>query len=360
MMIAMMRIDRELLAANWPKQEPIESIEFQAGDVLLVCGGFEDRVMAVLGMAVTSQSSGLTVLNFEYAPSVESNHFLQVSKICEKAGWNHIRIEYDRCNPSGIFDNVAKYFSPDVRRLYIDISGMSRLLIVQLIAGLIEKNNNIPAVSILYTEAASYPPTEAEAREKLASRALDPSAIFSFISIGVYDLAIVPELSSSNLNRTPTRLIAFPSFNPAQLFSVNSIIQPAKTTLIHGVPPDLALSWRTDVINQLNLISDDADDQSLTISTLDYSECLSALLRLYDEWSEFNSLVLSPTGSKMQTVAVGIFRGFVRDIQIIYPTPLHFADPTDHTHGAKQVYELNLDIFINFRNNFLVGAEITQ
>jgi hypothetical protein len=237
---------------------------------------------------------------------------------------------------------------------------MSRLLIVQLIAGLIEQENNMPAVSILYTEAASYPPTEYEARAKLASRAHDPSAIFSFISVGVYDLAIVPELSSSNLNRAPTRLIAFPSFNPAQLFSVKSIIQPAKTTLIHGVPAEPALCWRTEVISQLNLINDDVVDESLSISTLDYSECLSTLLGLYDEWSEFNSLVLSPTGSKMQTVAVGIFRGFVRDIQIIYPTPLHFTDPTDHTHGAKQVYELKLDSFISLRNDFSAAALITQ
>ncbi|OGS80480.1 MAG: hypothetical protein A2Z94_02625 [Gallionellales bacterium GWA2_55_18] len=358
--MVMMRIDRDLRAANWPEQKPIESIEFQSGDVLLVCGGFEDRVMTVLDKAASSKSCGLTVLNFEYAPTVESNHFEQVSMICEDAGWKHIRIGYDRCNPSGIFDNVAKQLPSDVRRLYIDISGMSRLLIVQLIAGLIEHKNNMPTVSILYTEAVTYPPTEAEAREKLASRTHDSSAIFSFISIGVYDLAIVPELSSSDINRAPTRLIAFPSFNPAQLFSVKSIIQPAKTTLIHGVPAEPALRWRTEVISQLNLINDDVVDQSLSISTLDYSECLSILLELYDEWSEFNSLVLSPTGSKMQTVAVGIFRGFVRDIQIVYPTPLRFTDPTDHTHGAKQVYELKLDSFISLRNDFSAAALITQ
>lgn len=354
-----MRIDRDLRAASWPEQKPVESVEFESGDVLMVCGGFEDRAMAVLDMAVTSRCSDLTVLNFEYAPSVESNHFQQVRNICEDAGWKHIRVQYDRCNPSGIFDNVARQLPSNVRRLFIDISGMSRLLIVQLIAGLMQQKKYISAVSILYTEAASYPPTEAEAREKLASRAQDPSAIFSFISVGVYDLAIVPELSSSNLNRTPTRLIAFPSFNPAQLFSVKSIIQPAKTTLIHGVPPDPALSWRTNVISQLNLINDD-DDQSISISTLEYSECLNTLLALYEEWSEFNSLVLSPTGSKMQTVAVGIFRGFVRDIQIIYPTPLHFTDPTDHTHGAKQVYELNLDSFVDLQNTFLASAETAQ
>ena len=120
----------------------------------------------------------------------------------------------------------------------------------------------------------------------------------------MYDIAIVPELSSLSINRAPVRLITFPSFNPAQLFIAKSIIQPAKTTLIHGVPADSELHWRTDAICRINQIFDDAKDESVSVSTLDYSECLKSLLSIYDRWSEINNLVLSPTGSKMQTVAV--------------------------------------------------------
>ncbi|MDD5242031.1 MAG: hypothetical protein PHG47_10010 [Sulfuricella sp.] len=340
------RIDRYLLAANWPELRSADYLQFQSGDVLLVCGGFEDRVMTVLNIAAISKVAGITVLDFEYAPAVDFNHFPEISELCEEAGWKHIRIGYDRCNPSGIADNVIENLPSDVQRLYIDISGMSRLLIVQLIVGLMVPDAATPLISILYTEAASYPPSESEAHAKLSNHANDSAAILSFISTGVYDLAIVPELSSVNINRAPIRLIAFPSFNPTQLLSAKSIIQPAKTTLIHGVPPDSKLHWRTDAICKLNQINDDTGSQNIEISTLDYSQCLKALLSLYDEWSEFNNLVLSPTGSKMQTVAVGIFRSFISDVQIIYPTPLRFTNPTDHTHGAKQVYELNLDTFI--------------
>lgn len=355
------RIDRNLLSANWPDQKKIDQLKFQAGDVLLLCGGFEDRAMTALNMAASMQCNGLTVLDFEYAPAVDSNHFPKISQICEDAGWKHIRIEYDRCDPSGIFERVVNHFPPDLSRLYIDISGMSRLLIIQLIVGLLEQQMvHINCVSILYTEAESYPPSESEARAKLATQANESAAILSFTSVGVYDLAIVPELSSSNLNRAPIRLIAFPSFNPTQFFSVKSIIQPAKTTLINGVPPVSGLNWRTGVIRQLNMINDNAEDQQLEISTLDYAECLRSLLNLYNQWAEFNSLVISPSGSKMQTVAVGIFRAFVRDIQIVYPTPLRFSDPTDHTHGAKQMYELNLDSFISLQKIYSPAAEITQ
>ena len=345
------RIDRVLYAANWPKQNKFENIEFRTGDTLLVCGGFEDRAMAILNMAAASKCSGLTVLNFEYLPIVESNHFTQISNLCEDVGWKHIHIEYDRCNPAGIFETVSKNFPVDVVRIYLDISGMSRLLVVQLVVGLLQQNKNNIELSILYTEAISYPPSKSEALAELSNHINDSSAILSFISTGVYDIAIVPELSSMSINRAPVRLIAFPSFNPAQFFSVKSIIQPAKTTLIHGVPADPEKHWRTDTICQLNQIDGDIKDQTFKISTLDYSECLKLLLSIYNEWSEFNSLVLSPTGSKMQTVAVGIFRSFVRDVQIIYPTPLRFTNPTEYTHGAKQVYELNLTPFIKLNKS---------
>lgn len=354
------RIDRYLKSARWPELCAVENLHFQDGDVLLVCAGFEDRVTTVLEMAETARARGITVLDCEYAPPIDSNHFPQIQKLCADANWGHVRVEYDRRNPASIFNKIISNLPIGIRRLYIDISGMSRLLIVQMIVGLIEHGIATESVSILYTEAESYPPSEAEARTRLANNSSEAADILSFISAGVYDLAVVPELSSLTMSSAPTRLIAFPSFNPAQLFSAKSIIQPANTTLIHGVPPDPALHWRTDAICQLNQISDNSENQDLKIDTLDYSECLRLLLTLYDEWAEYFNLVLSPTGSKMQTVAVGIFRGFVRDVQIVYPTPLRFMDPTDHTHGAKRVYELKLDSFIRLRNRLASSRQEDQ
>lgn len=348
----MIRVDRELYSTTWPIQEKIELVSFQPGDVLIVCGGFEDRAMNVINMAARARSKGLTVLDFDYLPPVESNHFQQISELCATAGWRHMRVEYDRCNPAGIFTTTVGLLPSEIRRVYIDISGMSRLLIVQLIVGLIEQGIETSCVTVLYTEAESYPPTEQEARSKIANHIGDSSDILSFVSIGVYDLTVVPELSSVSINRAPQHLVSFPSFNSAQLYSVKSIIQPAMTTLIHGTPPDPKLHWRTEAICQINQVDDYSEDEQITISTLDYSECLRALLTLYERWSEFNNIVLSPTGSKMQTVALGIFRGFMLDVQVVYPTPLRFTNPSEHTRGAKQLYKLDLDMFISLRNKF--------
>jgi hypothetical protein len=346
------RIDRRLKEVSWPELEKVDSIHFQEGDVLLVCGGFEDRVMTVLNKAIETDVSALTVVDFEYYPSVEGNQHHQINKICEGVGWTHKQIQYDRCNPAGIFETVVQNIPADSKRIFVDISGMSRLLIMQLVVGALQRLE-LNDISILYTEAESYPPSQTEAESGLPEKGNDFSEISSFLSTGVYDLAIVPELSSINITQAPIRLVAFPSFNPAQLYSVRSIIQPPKTTLINGVPPNKELFWRKEIISKLNIIDDVTvtEESNLNASTLDYSECLSKLLTLYEDFSESNSLVISPTGSKMQTLAVGIFRSFVQDVQIVYPTPLHFTDPTDHTHGAKQVYSLSLKPFFEFRNS---------
>jgi hypothetical protein len=88
---------------------------------------------------------------------------------------------------------------------------------------------------------------------------------------------------------------------------------------------------------------DTVKHNTLATSTLDYRETLDYLLRLYGTHSERERLLISPTGSKMQTIAVGIFRAFMDDVQIVYPTPKEFRSP--YTEGIGQIYLLALDEF---------------
>jgi hypothetical protein len=69
------------------------------------------------------------------------------------------------------------------------------------------------------------------------------------------------------------------------------------------------------------------------------------LLTLYTDHAMRERLLLAPTGSKMQTVAVGIFRALVHDVQIVYPTPRGFRTPADYTHGVGPMHCLPLGAF---------------
>lgn len=53
---------------------------------------------------------------------------------------------------------------------------------------------------------------------------------------------------------------------------------------------------------------------------------------------------MAPTGSKMQAVAVALFRAALYDVQVVYPTPQIFTEPDRYTVGARRLYELDLPI----------------
>jgi hypothetical protein len=97
-------------------------------------------------------------------------------------------------------------------------------------------------------------------------------------------------------------------------------------------------------VNHLDEIRESAGER-FQASTLDYRETLDCLLKLYANHAIRERLLLAPTGSKMQTVAVGIFRALVQDIQIVYPTPRGFRTPADYTHGVGPLHCLTLGGF---------------
>jgi hypothetical protein len=101
------------------------------------------------------------------------------------------------------------------------------------------------------------------------------------------------------------------------------------------------------VISDVNCLDsfEDHDAERYQTSTLDYRETLTRLLKLYSMHAVHERLLISPTGSKMQTVAVGLFRANVKDVQIVYPTPKSFQSPDGYTLGVGSMHLLPLAPF---------------
>jgi hypothetical protein len=99
------------------------------------------------------------------------------------------------------------------------------------------------------------------------------------------------------------------------------------------------------VISRVNQLDKIPDAERFQTSTLDYRETLDCLLKLYAEHGERDRLLVSPTGSKMQTVAVGVFRALVKDVQIVYPTPESYLKPDRYTVGIGPLHSLSLAQF---------------
>lgn len=344
------RIDE--LLKNLPKPPILEvsEIDFESGDFLIVCGGFEDRSTYIVDVLSTC-SKEISVILINYLPFLKENRSQAIRDKCAAQNIELFEpeVEYDRENPAGVFDSLLPLINKAKHRLFIDISGMSRLLIVQLIVGLYKHNGNFNGLSILYCMAREYPLEREQVQQRIDDVNKGSVDDILILSTGVFDISVVPELSSTVMQNQPIRLIAFPSFNNHQLTTLRAELSVANFSFILGKPYLQKTFWHEAEIRKLNrveeIIADKPSNTDESKCTLNYIETLDYLLDLYNEYNIWNKLVLAPTGSKMQAVAVGIFRSFLDDVQIVYPTPRTFDAPDRFSKGVQKVYRLDLDDF---------------
>ena len=352
----LLRTDDYIAQMAKPGLEVAQSIALGVGDVLIVCAGFEDRAVEVLSRASKIGSVGFDVIAVEYHPHIVDNKRAIIEDLCAKCRSRISWCVYDRKNPAGGGMQIVSAIGR-CARVFVDISGMSRLLIVQLLVELFAKIDDARDVCIFYVEAAQYPPTKSDVEKVFAHMQEDQNYAFLFLSSGVFEVCVVPELSSVSLPGQPLRLIAFPSFNPDQLTALRTEIQSAEITLIQGNPPAQEHQWRTEAIKRLNFTDNIARCDQREASTLDYRGTADILIQVYRKFGQMERLVIAPTGSKMQTVAVALIRAFLDDIQIVYPTPRTFKTQ-EYTVGATNIYCLPMrpffDLYGTLRKEHLV------
>jgi hypothetical protein len=337
------RPDERLAALDKPALQPIAQFHFGTDDCLVVCAGFEDRALGVLANALAGRTS-FNVLIVEYRPFVAENRLYEIRALCAAAKLKTIEATYDRQNPVGFGEVLTEKIAGVKGRIILDVSAMSRLLIVQSLVALRQRASGFKDCTVAYSQAAIYPPSEDEVEQALRQSGEDPLYSILLLSSGVFDVTVIPELSSTAIAGNQTRLVAFPTFSTDQLTALRNELAPSRLTCIHGVPPGPEHQWRTAATAKINRL-DLALPDNLLASTLDYKETLDCLLKLYDAHSDRDRILVSPTGSKMQTVAVGLFRAFMDDVQIVYPTPKEFPSPNKYTRGIGDFYSLPLDKF---------------
>lgn len=338
------RIDDKLRELEKPALRIMQELSLKKEDALIMSAGFEDRAIEVLRRVVSDGRQGSTVIVLIYLPVLKENKREDIAKFCSDGGLGPIYLEYDRHNPSGIGDKLNDILSNISGNIYMDISAMSRLLITQLVVAL-GQHNLFDKTAILYSEASEYLPIKDTVDIGIKEQKNDEIYRAMFLSSGVFEVAIVPELTSISSQGQPIRLVAFPSFNTDQFPSLRSEIQPTYFSLIHGIPPLDENRWRIEAIKKINHIDEILNREDFDVSTLDYRETLSVLLEIYNKHWAMERIILSPTGSKMQALAVGIFRVYMKDVQVAYPTPREFAAPKDYTIGIRNVYILDMKPF---------------
>ena len=225
--------DEWLVALAKPDFETVTHYVMAPDDWLIICAGFEDRALAVLQNAVSMQRP-FNVLLVHYAPHFQENKSNIIQKIILDAGINISEVTYDRQEPAGFGSTMLEKLSVCRGRIFVDVSAMSRLLIVQVLVALGKRSAGFVNSFVAYAEAMDYSPNQREAEAELAKSESDPCLSILFLSSGVFDVTVVPELSSLAPTGTQTRLVAFPSLDAHHLTALRNEIQPSRFSFIEG------------------------------------------------------------------------------------------------------------------------------
>jgi hypothetical protein len=304
--------------------------------------GFEDRCLGFLKNAAAQGKKFQSCVAIEYQPFDTRNRKTEftdsAAKVFDGIQWK----TYDRFSPEDFTQSLHEIIdlSRSISRVIVDVSAMSKMLVVVLLHGL--RDLNLP-LSIIYAPAEVYHPLKGD-YEKAKGKLSDASPYF--LTTDVYKVVTTTALSSIAMQGAPLVVIAFPNFNHLEIAALLNETNAQKLFLIESVAPLEQNAWRLDAIRWINRgLETYVTPSCYRTDASDLNANIEILESIYDDWHLSHKIALSPTGGKLQAVATFCLKNMHPDIHIVYPVVRKFAK--DYTEGYLAHSEIS---FQNFRD----------
>ena len=309
--------------------------------VLFMAAGFEERSVAYLNDCATRGVRYYRVVVVDYRPVDERNRLDEAVQSARQVGL-HIKEEtFDRFQPfeSDGLDGESLDMLCEKRDVVLDVSGMSRFLIVVLATRLIRAG---VSVTVAYTEPDVYHPTEAEFLSRTQAGQYGQASQM-FLTTGLFDITTVPDLTHAVMSGEPEALVASPGFEPRFIRALINELAPSVVVLLEGIPPDSLNRWRRDAVRRLNAVAFETADKVIPVSTASVNESRSALQNVFKEYKYTHRMIVVPAASKLGAVGMAEAISTEVECEVVYPTPVRFQEPyTDGTRDTRFV-EIRLD-----------------
>jgi predicted MPP superfamily phosphohydrolase len=325
----------------------VDSIPFDG--TFIGVAGFEDRGFAFINNVPKLNKKFANTVGIEYRPFNNKNRINELrDKLFEISTNLTSWFIYDRFNP----EKIANYFEKiktsllTTPNIIIDISSMSKFLVIAILDILKDFKGDI---HIIYSEAEIYHPTKEEFEDR--KKELHEN-IPIFLTKDVHRIVTTKALSSISMQGSPLAVIAFPTFNYRELIALLNELTPQYLIKIEGIPREEINSWRLDAVHRINSGISSYSFINLSeiahrsVSTFDYLELIKNLDEIYKLIRYSHKLVVAPTGSKLQTFGVFIFKQMLPEIQIVYPMTKEFAE--EYSEGAKNTWIISIPKFSEF------------
>lgn len=312
--------------------QPLTEASIKLDLTYFMCAGFEDRSLGLMFYLKEANLKLKKIVVIEYLPFDENNKLSEVLDLAKHLSIEPIvHIKFDRydpqnstdINPDELIDLIGQSGSA------VDISGMSRFLIVILCVRLLRMNK---LENLVYFEPEDYHPTEKEYYRAHAEEGRIET--FPFLSSGLYEILTVDDLTSGAMQGYPQLLVASPTFQPTFLRAILNEIFPEKLILLEGVPPDPKRRWRKEKVRELNRFAFDiaSEEDSVEISTADAQVVYEELQRISKNHRYTNRIIIAPAASKMHALGIAAFIASGAQVEVIYPTPKVFE--REYTKGV--------------------------
>jgi hypothetical protein len=307
--------------------------------VLIVAAGFEMRARRVLEM-LTAQFPARVVL-VRYPEGIKENDenfetmFTILSRKKDPADVMTVVIDPRRPDDylQALRMILLKWRPDAVGDVWIDVSALPMQGICSTLAAVREALPGL-VVRAMYTEAAEYFPTKAEA----ARAETHPLAAMSQEMSG----NLIPKQFGGSSSAVSTCLVVFAGYEKHRSVGVVDELNPSKLVLVFGRPGNQELLWRLRWSQKLHEpILSTRPTASEIVSTLDPIESLGVLNQYYGFLFSDHSIAVSPICSKMQCVACYLFWERYRDVQLVFPLPVSYL-PLRFSKRYRDTFQFTL------------------
>ena len=304
------------------------SRSFDGATHLIFAGGFEDACGAFLEYLPERGAASIhQALAIRYRPHIERNETHLTSlyqKLAERGYGADVVVEqvFDRIDPHVSVAGIRHYFDrlPSDALLYIDISGMSRLLLLLVLE--LATRRRVPFVMISAL-AQTYEPT-LDTYTTAAAAFQQSNVRPEFLCREISQTIILGEFGGMHDVAFPTALVAFAEFNYKRLARIIADGHYAEVVQILPVPSDEREVWRVDAIRAINRDLITAPTRTVQLPSDDYVDTLAHLEALYRDLRYSHNITIAALGSKLQTVACWMLHAAHPEIQIVFTAPVHF------------------------------------
>lgn len=316
--------------------------------MLIISEGFEKRSLYWISKKDNNTTFDKAII-CRYSPSKKS-HFEEMYDAVKTHTKEEPQIlDYDRFEPT-VFEQTFKRLIPglkDIDEIIIDISVMSKLLIMIILCCLKDYNHKI---IIIYSEPTSWGPTEKKYKDIISKKTR--GTCIGLSSVGVGDVVRTPMLSSIVMQDCPIYLVGFLSFNEQLLNVLINEISPNKIHIINH-KCDRA-KWREGAMYSIHkdLIEESVgkDDSNMlpSFDLRDYKSVFEELSNIYKENCYNYRIVISPTGCKLHAISCALLKLCCSDVHVEYPTPESYLFDDYSSEKVSDVISITFDNYKQF------------